>query len=157
MDATTAVAPEPILDTRVRLSYEGPWGDSRVWYASPDADGGRAHEVTDSVRAFDAADGRRDVEFTLARLGYWTVVWLERRPTVEDLHRSHAPPWDANRDGVADEADVALLREWLRRDERADMLAPARCADRRPDRCSPPRRSLPTTFLDAPTRRAERS
>jgi dextranase len=70
--------PTEITNKKVRLYYDNDWGASRVWYASPDYDGGKANEVTSYTRAYDSGEGKWYVEFTLPRLKYWTMVWLER-------------------------------------------------------------------------------
>ncbi len=73
-----STAPTEILNKPVRLYYNGGEGDFNVWYASPDVNGGQAVQVTSYTDAFDAVEGKRYIAFTLPRLEYWTMVWLER-------------------------------------------------------------------------------
>ena len=75
---STSVAPTEILNKPARLYYHGPWGNARVWYASPDYLAGAATEVTDYTNAFDSGQNQWYIEFTLPSLRYWTMAWLER-------------------------------------------------------------------------------
>jgi dextranase len=97
LDGSSPV-PVVIENKPVRLYYDGAWAGSTVWYASPDADGGRAAQVSDYQRMYDAVEQQWYVEFTLPRLHYWTMLWLERRPAASA---------DANCDGRVDLIDYA--------------------------------------------------
>ena len=93
---STSTVPVEIPNKTVRLYHDGSWDGATVWYASPDYDHGQATEVTEYTVGFDAEAGQAYVEFTLPRLKYWTMIWLERRP-------SHSG--DGNCDGVVDWVD----------------------------------------------------
>lgn len=78
----TFLPPTEELNKRVRLYYNDAWGTSKVWYASPDYEAGKAVEVPVSsyTNGWDSSEGKWYIEFTLPRLKYWTMAWLERRP-----------------------------------------------------------------------------
>ncbi len=69
-------APTPLTDLKVKLYVaEPPRAEAKLWYATPDADHGRAHSLT-YTNGSDA-DGSY-ITFTLPRLEYWDMVWLEQ-------------------------------------------------------------------------------
>ncbi|MEQ8820025.1 MAG: glycoside hydrolase family 66 protein [Sumerlaeia bacterium] len=70
--------PATLTNKEVRLYYDNDWGSSKVWYASPDFDSGKAVEVTNYTRHWDSNEGKWYVKFTLPQYKYWTMVWLER-------------------------------------------------------------------------------
>lgn len=113
-----AQEPQVISWRPVRMYFDGVWGASRVWHASPDSNGGRPVAVPNPVTAYDPAQRSWYVEFTLPSLKYWTMVWIERNPDLNadgvldaaDLTAMGETPVDINADGVVDDRDTACLR-----------------------------------------------
>lgn len=77
-DGTNVTVPSVVTNKPVRVYFNDSWGTSKVWYASPDFENGKAVEVTDYTTNWDASQGQWYVEFTLPEFQYWTMIWLER-------------------------------------------------------------------------------
>lgn len=75
--------PDTFTSLPVRVYYDGSLSQTaRVWVASPDDSGGRAL-VLPFTRGSDETG--QYITFTLPRLQYWSMVWIEKSRPARDL------------------------------------------------------------------------
>lgn len=76
-DNGTYATPPTLTNVAAKLYYEGTIGDCALHVASPDVDGGQAATLA-TTKGSDAAG--QYLAFTLPRLAYWDMLWLDTCP-----------------------------------------------------------------------------
>ena len=94
---------QPVLeDQAIQIEFPGPWSESRLWFAAPEWQGGRAVML-------DATVSGNQVSATVPFLEHWGMVWIEYRTEPGTC----GCPSDLNEDGFVGFSDVLeVVASW---------------------------------------------
>jgi dextranase len=67
--------PTTLTNLALKVSVSSLRSGAKLWYATPDNDHGKAHELTYSIGSDTQGTF---LTCTLPRLAYWDMVWLEQ-------------------------------------------------------------------------------